>query len=98
MLALSRAVGLDYELLLVDEPSLGLAPKLVAMVEETLRGLHDHGHTVVWVEQYASRVLDAADIVYILGKGRVAWAGEPSELRASKVLVSSYLGGRGQRV
>ncbi len=94
MLALARALDDDVGLLLVDEPSLGLAPKLVAMIEETLRHLHEEAKTtIVWVEQYASRVLSLADIVYILGRGRVVWAGEPAELRASPVLVRSYLGG-----
>ena len=95
MLALARAFGERPRLLLVDEPSLGLAPRLVAMVGQTLRHLHrERGRTVVWVEQYAARVLEIADLVYILGRGRVVWAGEPSELRASPVLVRSYLGGR----
>ncbi len=96
MLALARAFGDRPQLLLVDEPSLGLAPRLVAMVERTLRHLHEErDRTVVWVEQYAARVLAIADIIYILGRGRVVWAGEPSELRASPVLVRSYLGGHG---
>ncbi len=95
MLALARTFGERPQLLLVDEPSLGLAPLLVRMVEDTLRHLHgERGRTVVWVEQYAARVLAVADIVYILGRGRVVWAGEPSELRASPVLVRSYLGGQ----
>ena len=96
MLALARAFGDRPQLLLVDEPSLGLAPRLVSMVERTLRHLHEErNRTVVWVEQYAARVLAIADIVYILGRGSVVWAGEPAELRASPVLVRSYLGGRG---
>jgi len=95
MLALARAFGERPRLLLVDEPSLGLAPRLVAMVERTLRHLHtERGRTVVWVEQYAARVLAVADVVYILGRGSVVWAGEPSELRASPVLIRSYLGGQ----
>jgi branched-chain amino acid transport system ATP-binding protein len=95
MLALARAFGDRPQLLLVDEPSLGLAPRLVSMVERTLRHLHEErNRTVVWVEQYAARVLAIADIIYILGRGRVVWAGEPGELRASPVLVQSYLGGR----
>jgi branched-chain amino acid transport system ATP-binding protein len=94
MLALARALDPHVRLLLVDEPSLGLAPRLVAMIEDTLRDLHRlWGTTIVWVEQYASRVLRLADLVYILGRGRVVWAGEPAELRASPVLVRSYLGG-----
>ena len=98
MLALARAFGERPRLLLVDEPSLGLAPRLVAMVERTLRHLHtERGRTVVWVEQYAARVLAVADVVYILGRGSVVWAGEPSELRASPVLARSYLGGQSLR-
>jgi branched-chain amino acid transport system ATP-binding protein len=93
MLAFARALRRSAELLLVDEPSLGLAPKLVGLVAQTLADLHADGHTIVWVEQYASRVLELADVVYILGRGRVQWAGEPAELRASPVLVRSYLGG-----
>jgi branched-chain amino acid transport system ATP-binding protein len=94
MLAFARAFDDRKRLLLVDEPSLGLAPRLVSMVEQTLRHLHsDRGRTIVWVEQYAARVLGLADIVYILGRGRVVWAGEPFELKASPVLIRSYLGG-----
>ena len=94
MLALARAFGRMPKLLLVDEPSLGLAPRLVGMIAETLAHLHDEvGRTIVWVEQYVARVLALADVVYILGRGRVVWAGEPSELRASPVLRRTYLGG-----
>lgn len=103
MLALARAFasgtprtpgGSRPRLLMVDEPSLGLAPRLVAMVDETLRWLHEeHERTIVWVEQYATHVLAIADIVYILGRGRVVWAGDPDELRASPVLIETYLGG-----
>jgi branched-chain amino acid transport system ATP-binding protein len=94
MLALARAFGERTELLLVDEPSLGLAPRLVKIIEETLRYLHEErGRTIVWVEQYVAHVLAVADAVYVLGRGRIVWAGEPEELRASPVLVQSYLGG-----
>jgi len=94
MLALARAFGRRPQLLLVDEPSLGLAPRLVGMVGDTLAHLHSElGRTIVWVEQYAARVFALADVVYILGRGRVVWAGEPSELRASPVLRRTYLGG-----
>ena len=93
MLAMARALAPSVDVLLVDEPSLGLAPRMVDMVERTLRTLHEGGQTIVWVEQYASRVLALADVVYILGRGRIAWCGEPSELHASKVLTKTYLGG-----
>ena len=94
MLALARAVGSDPTLLMADELSLGLAPKLVAAINDTLRELHEtEGRTILMVEQYATHALRVADLVYILGRGKLVWAGEPDELRASKVLVESYLGG-----
>ncbi len=93
MLAITRALAADPALLLLDEPSLGLAPRVVQLIDETIDDLHAEGRTILWVEQYASHVLARADLVYILGRGRVVWAGEPSELRASPVLVRSYLGG-----
>ena len=94
MLALARAVGSQPDLLLADELSLGLAPKLVAAINETLRQLHENEErTILLVEQYATHALRVADLVYILGRGKLVWAGEPDELRASKVLVESYLGG-----
>lgn len=92
MLALASAVGPEATLLMVDEPSLGLAPRLVAEIERTLRDLHERdGRTIMLVEQYAAPVLRSADIVYVLARGRVVWAGEPAELRASSVLARSYL-------
>jgi branched-chain amino acid transport system ATP-binding protein len=94
MLALARAVGSDPVLLMADELSLGLAPKLVAAINDTLRQLHEEDRrTILMVEQYATHALRVADLVYILGRGKLVWAGEPDELRASKVLVESYLGG-----
>jgi branched-chain amino acid transport system ATP-binding protein len=94
MLALARAVGSDPMLLMADELSLGLAPKLVAAINQTLQELHEkEGRTILMVEQYATHALRVADLVYILGRGTLVWAGEPDELRASKVLVESYLGG-----
>jgi branched-chain amino acid transport system ATP-binding protein len=94
MLALARAIGTRSELLMADELSLGLAPILVRTINETLDRLHEEeGRTILLVEQYAVHALRLADLVYILNRGRIVWAGEPSELRASRVLVESYLGG-----
>jgi len=93
MLALARAVGSAPKLLMADELSLGLAPMLVATINDALRRLHEEeGRTILLVEQYAAHALALADFVVILNRGTVAWAGEPDELRASKVLVESYLG------
>jgi len=92
MLALGRAMMAKPRILLLDEPSLGLAPRIVSLIDRTIDQLKTERRTVLWVEQYASHVLARADLVYILGRGRVVWAGEPAELRASPVLVRSYLG------
>jgi len=94
MLALARAVGSGPTLLMADELSLGLAPKVVAQINDLLKALHEkENRTILMVEQYATHALRVADLVYILGRGKLVWAGEPDELRASKVLVESYLGG-----
>src|SRR2546429_59974 len=94
MLALARAVGSDPTLLMADELSLGLAPRIVAQINDVLKALHEKDQrTILMVEQYATHALRVADLVYILGRGKLVWAGEPDELRASKVLVESYLGG-----
>jgi branched-chain amino acid transport system ATP-binding protein len=93
MLALARAVGTDPTVLMADELSLGLAPMLVRSIAETIRRVHEEdGRTVLLVEQYATHALAMADVIYILNRGRLVWAGEPEELRASRVLAESYLG------
>jgi len=93
MLALARAIGSDPHLLMADELSLGLAPLLVKTITETLERLHnEEGRTILLVEQYATHALRLADLVYILNRGRLVFAGEPDELRKSKVLADSYLG------
>ncbi len=93
MLALARAVGTNPTLLMADELSLGLAPKLVRSISDTIRRVHEEdGRTILLVEQYATHALAMADLIYILNRGRLVWAGEPDELRASRVLAESYLG------
>jgi branched-chain amino acid transport system ATP-binding protein len=93
MLALARAVGAQPLVLMADELSLGLAPLLVREMARTLQRLHEEeGRTILLVEQYVAQAVRLADFVYILHRGRLAWAGEPDELRASAVLVESYLG------
>ena len=93
MLALARAVASESVLLMADELSLGLAPLLVAEIFKTLRLLHEEeGRTILLVEQYATHALALADLVYILNRGQVVWAGEPDELEASDHLAETYLG------
>jgi branched-chain amino acid transport system ATP-binding protein len=80
MLALARALVMRPRLILVDEPSLGLAPLVVAKVYECFARLRADGVTLVIVEQSISRVLAIADHAYLLSKGRVVLAGRPEEI------------------
>lgn len=91
MLALARAAT-DARLLLLDEPSLGLAPRLVEEVFTHVRDLRAAGQTVVLVEQYVARALEMADFVYVMQRGQVVFAGEPGELGHAPALEASYLG------
>ena len=81
MLALSRAFLSSPKVLLMDEISMGLAPTLVEDLFEAVQTLRSRGMTIVLVEQFLSYALRFADICYVLGKGRVTFVGEPSELR-----------------
>lgn len=82
MLAMSRAYIGEPSVVLLDEVSMGLAPLIVDEIFEHLDRLAASGTTLVIVEQYVARALDLADYVYVLVRGRIAFAGEPSELSA----------------
>lgn len=84
MLALTRALVGDPHVVLFDELSMGLAPKVVAELFERVAALRDEGRTVVLVEQYLTYALELADLCYVLAKGRVVWQGDPGELRHSQ--------------
>lgn len=92
MVALGRALMTQPSLLLLDEPSLGLAPQIVTAIFAALRQLADAGVTVLLVEQAAIMALRIADFGYVLQNGRIAMSGAPSELLADPALVSRYLG------
>ena len=93
MLALARALMQRPRLLLLDEPSLGLAPKIVAEIFRIVRELNERdGLTVLVVEQNAVIALDAASRAFVLEVGRVAPAGESADLRAAESVRKSYLG------
>jgi len=83
MLSLGRALITSPRLLLLDEISMGLAPQLVAQLFETVESLARAGVTILMVEQYLTYALRLSDLVYVLGKGRVTFVGEPGELRHS---------------
>jgi len=91
MLALARTYVQHPKVVLLDEVSMGLAPKIVDEIFDYLRRLAERGPALLLVEQYATRALELADYVYVLQKGRISFAGEPSELD-NRAIMASYLG------
>lgn len=92
MLAIGQALMREPEVLLVDEPSLGLAPIVVGGVFDALRRLRDDGMTIVLVEQVVNRTLSIVDHGYMLQQGRVAVEGSADQLRGTAALQEAYLG------
>jgi branched-chain amino acid transport system ATP-binding protein len=90
MLSLARVLAAPPKLLVADEMSLGLAPRLVDLVFESLGKARDEGVTILLIEQYVERALALADEAAILRRGRVAWRGPATE--AHEQLVAGYLG------
>ena len=93
MLAMARAVMLNPELVLLDEPSMGLAPILVEEVFRIIARLKDEGVTMLLVEQFAAAALNVADYGYVLENGRISVHGGAEKLRDDPAVVAAYLGG-----
>jgi branched-chain amino acid transport system ATP-binding protein len=92
MLAIGRALMSDPKLLLLDEPSLGLAPMVVERIFEVLQTLRKDGLTILLVEQHADEALQIADYGYIMAVGHVRAEGPGNSLRGDETLQHSYLG------
>ncbi len=95
-LAIARALMAKPRLLMMDEPSLGLAPMLVDLVFELIEALRSQGRTLLVVEQNATRMLEAADRAYVLRSGEVVAEGTGAELRERSDLFDTFVGGAGQ--
>ena len=93
MLAMARALMSKPKLLMLDEPSMGLAPILVEQIFDIIRELHEAGTTILLVEQNAQMALSVADRAYVLEIGRVTLTGTGKELIASEAVQKAYLGG-----
>ena len=92
MLAIGRALVARPTLLLLDEPSLGLAPKFITRIFRTLRELQSEGKTILLVEQNARQALQAADRAYVMERGRIVLSGSGQELLNDPMVQYTYLG------
>ncbi|NNU84337.1 ABC transporter ATP-binding protein [Geobacillus sp. BMUD] len=93
MLAIGRALMARPKLLLLDEPSMGLAPLLVKTIFRIIQEINESGTTILLVEQNAHMALSIADRAYVLESGRVVLSGTAAELQASEQVKQAYLGG-----
>ena len=92
MLAVGRALRMAPKLLLLDEPSIGLAPRLVSTLLATIRELVEGGLTVLLVEQNVHAAAEVTDVLHLLERGRVVAAGTVAEMRNDPRIVEAYLG------
>ena len=93
MLAMGRALMSHPKLLMLDEPSMGLAPILVEQIFDIIKELHAAGTTILLVEQNAEMALDIADRAYVLESGTIVLSGTGQELAQSDAIKKAYLGG-----
>lgn len=92
MLAIARGMMARPKLLLLDEPSLGLAPIMVNVVFGLIKEIRDMGYTVLLIEQNASQALKLSDYAYVLENGVIKMEGDSKELLANQDIISAYLG------
>ena len=93
MLAIGRALMIHPKLLLLDEPSLGLAPNLVEMIFDLIKTIRDQGTTVLLIEQNANMALSIADRAYVIETGKIVLSGKSEEVADNQKVRAAYLGG-----
>lgn len=93
MLGIGRGLMADGRVILLDEPSLGLAPIVIEQIYELIARLKASGRTLVVVEENAARVVELADSMYLLDDGRFVWSGAGAELMARPEILETYFGG-----
>jgi branched-chain amino acid transport system ATP-binding protein len=98
MLAIGRALMANPELILMDEPSEGLSPRLVLHVQEIMRRLRERGHAILLVEQNLELALSVADEVYVLSSGRFVFRGSAAALAYETQILDQHLGVAGTKL
>ena len=93
MVGIGRGLMAGGSLLMLDEPSLGLAPIVIDQIYAVISALRASGRTIVIVEENATRIAELADRLHLLDNGRFAWVGTGEELMSSPEILSAYLGG-----
>jgi len=93
MLAIGRGLMTQGQLMLLDEPSLGLAPVMIDQIYAVINNLKVQGKTIVLVEEHPKRAFEVADFVYLLEDGRIIWQGKPEEMAGRQEMLDAYLGG-----
>ncbi len=93
MLGIGRGLMADGRVILLDEPSLGLAPIIIEQIYALIARLKASGRTLVVVEENAARVVELADAIYLLDDGRFVWSGAGAELMARPEILETYFGG-----
>ena len=92
MCGIGRGLMADGDILMLDEPSLGLAPIVIDQIYEVIFDLRRQGRTILLVEENAQRIADEADMIHLLDNGRFAWSGIGAELMARPEIIETYLG------
>ena len=92
MLAIARGLMAEPEILLLDEPSLGLAPRIVHQVFSIVKQINEMGITVLLVEQNASQAMAISDYTYVLENGKIVYEGKSTDLRNNEEIKKAYLG------
>jgi branched-chain amino acid transport system ATP-binding protein len=96
MLAVGRALMANPDLILMDEPSEGLAPRLVQQIESIMKRVRDHGHAVLLVEQNLALAMAVAGHLHVVASGRFVFGGTPRELAAAGAVLEQHLGVAGK--
>ena len=92
MLGIGRGLMTDGRVIMIDEPSLGLAPIVIEQIYKVINLLMSEGRTILIVEESVTRVTDLATNIYLLDTGRIVWNGAPDKLIQNRDLLKTYLG------